>query len=96
MSRKITFLCLLPGIMICLAQVTGATVKEATVVQKCEIHANDMVHPRFGGVGFHVFHHVHSSTKSHLEQVIAKRWREMNPSFARLNDNWHRSFLYQM
>ena len=88
MSRKITFFCLLLGIMICLAQVNGAAAKEATVVQKCEVHTNDIVHPRFGGVGFHVFHHVHSSTKSHLEQVIAKRWREMNPSFARLNDNW--------
>jgi hypothetical protein len=88
MSRKITLLYLLLGMMICLAQVKGAAAKEATVVQKCEVHTNDIVHPRFGGVGFHVFHHVHSTTKEHLEQVIAKRWREMNPSFARLNDNW--------
>jgi hypothetical protein len=52
------------------------------------IHTRDIVHPRFGGVGFHVFHHVHPIGKDLLEQVVAKRWRELNPSFARMNDQW--------
>ncbi len=57
---------------------------------KCEIviYPNDIIHPKFGGVGFHIFHHAHHITKDHFEQVIAKRWREMNPSFARMNDQW--------
>lgn len=52
------------------------------------IRTDDVVHPRFGGVGFHVFHHVFPTTEAHLNEVIAKRWRELNPSFARLNDSW--------
>lgn len=43
---------------------------------------------RFGGVGFHAFHHVFETTETDLNEVIYKRWREMNPSFARLNDLW--------
>ena len=64
--------------------------KEKAMAEKCRItiHTNKVIHPRFGGVGFHVFHHVHPTSKEHLEQVIAKRWREINPSFARLNDRW--------
>jgi hypothetical protein len=52
------------------------------------IHTGDVVHRRFGGVGFHVFHHVFETTKRHLDEVLAKRWRELNPSFARVNDRW--------
>lgn len=60
----------------------GVAPREVTV------HTSNVVHPRFGGVGFHVFHHTHDMSKDHLEQVVAKRWRELNPSFARLNDKW--------
>lgn len=40
---------------------------------KCEIliYTNEIVHPMFGGVGFHIFHHSHNITKDQLEQVIA-------------------------
>jgi hypothetical protein len=43
-------------------------------------------YPRFGGVGFHCFDHLHSSPGDHYDQVIVKRWRELNPSFARMMD----------
>lgn len=55
---------------------------------KIVIYLSDIIHSKFGGVGFHIFHHAHHITKDHFEQVIAKRWREMNPSFARMNDLW--------
>jgi hypothetical protein len=64
--------------------------KEIAMDDKREVivYTNDIIHHNFGGVGFHVFHHSHHITKDHFEQVIAKRWREMNPSFARMNDQW--------
>jgi hypothetical protein len=46
-----------------------------------------IVNDNFGGVGFHVFDHVHKGSQWHYEQVFAKRWRELNPSFVRLNDD---------
>lgn len=56
------------------------------MAQQCEVTVctHDVVHSRFGGVGFQVSHHLQSTGKAHFEQVLAKRWREMNPSFARL------------
>jgi hypothetical protein len=53
-----------------------------------KIRTDQVVHPSFGGVGFHVFHHVHDIPSAMLDQVVAKRWRELNPSFARMNDRW--------
>ena len=60
--------------------------KEKTGISSAEITGN-IVNDRFGGVGFHVFDHVHNGPKWHYEQVFAKRWRELNPSFVRLNDD---------
>ncbi len=48
------------------------------------VRTADAVQTRFAGVGFHVSHHLHAVGKEHFEQVIGKRWRELNPSFARL------------
>ena len=55
-------------------------------VSHAEIRDN-IVNANFGGVGFHVFDHVHHGSRWHYEQVFAKRWRELNPSFVRLNDD---------
>jgi len=57
--------------------------------RRIEVRTEDVVHPAFGGVGFHVFHHTFDIGPKHLSDVVAKRWRELNPSFARLNDSWH-------
>ena len=53
-----------------------------------EVKENAIANPSFGGVGFHAFHHVFPTTDDDLNEVIFKRWRELNPSFARLNDHW--------
>ncbi|MBI5832197.1 MAG: hypothetical protein HZB16_07800 [Armatimonadetes bacterium] len=47
---------------------------------------DQVTQPRFGGVGFHVFDHVFPATKTELDEIIIKRWREVRPSFARMND----------
>jgi hypothetical protein len=47
-----------------------------------------VVHPKFGGVGFHADFSLPSSTPEHFEQVLAKRWSELQPSFARVSHWW--------
>ena len=59
---------------------------EKIQVSSAEI-TGTIVNEKFGGVGFHVFDHVHNGPHWHYEQVFAKRWRELNPSFVRLNDD---------
>jgi len=51
---------------------------------KVTVRTADVVQRRFAGVGFHVSHHLHEVGREHFEHVIAKRWRELSPSFARL------------
>jgi len=46
-----------------------------------------VVNENFGGVGFDVFDHMHKASRWNYEQVFAKRWRELNPSFARVPDH---------
>ena len=48
---------------------------------------SEITNERFGGVGFHVNFHTKKPSKWHYNQVLAKRWRELNPSFARVVDN---------
>ena len=55
---------------------------------KVVVSTEDIINPIFGGVGFQIFHHQHSPTEEHFNRVIAKRWRELNPSFARVSDRW--------
>ena len=52
------------------------------------VRTGEVVLPRFGGVGFHAFHHSFPASQTEIDTVIAKRWREVNPSFARMNDNY--------
>jgi hypothetical protein len=52
------------------------------------IHSDQIVQPHFGGVGYHVFHHVHPVTPQLFDQVVGKRWREVDPSFVRMNHSW--------
>ena len=46
------------------------------------------VRERFCGVGFHAEMFLDVSTPDFFEQVLAKRWRELNPRFARLFHRW--------
>jgi len=46
------------------------------------------VRQNFCGVGFHAQMFLDVSTQDFFEQVLAKRWRELNPRFARLFHQW--------
>ena len=43
------------------------------------------IQPRFLGVGFHAFQHSFDYPPGVMENVIYRRWRELRPSFARVN-----------
>ncbi len=57
----------------------GGATREVTVRTKL------VTQPRFAGVGFHVFDHTFDMPDEMVDQHVAKIWRELNPSFARLN-----------
>jgi hypothetical protein len=46
------------------------------------------VRENFCGVGFHAPMSLEVSTQDFFEQVLAKRWRELNPGFARVFHPW--------
>jgi hypothetical protein len=50
------------------------------------VHTDQVVQPRFAGVGFHTSWH--PTTREHFEQVLGKRWRELSPRFARVTHSW--------
>jgi len=52
------------------------------------VRVADETSAAFGGVGFHVFSHLHAGTTPELEAVLFRRWAELNPSFARLTHKW--------
>lgn len=69
-----------------------------TAQREIVVRTGQVVHAKFGGVGFHVFDHVHAASRQLLDEVIEKRWRELNPSFARLNHHygWNQPMLDQV
>ncbi|HQK95162.1 MAG TPA: hypothetical protein PLD23_16795 [Armatimonadota bacterium] len=66
-----------------------------TAVRHITVHSEDPISPRFGGVGFHAFDHIFTFTPEQRDNIVRKRWREMNPSFVRLNDSpdWGRAMM---
>jgi hypothetical protein len=52
------------------------------------IISSNPVRENFCGVGFHTQMFLDVSTQDFFEQVLAKRWRELNPRFARLFHQW--------
>ena len=50
-----------------------------------KIHDN-VINDDLMGIGFHVFYHLHNAPVWHYEEIFAKRWRELNPAFARITD----------
>lgn len=48
----------------------------------------NVVRERFAGVGFHTEMFLNSGTQDFFDQVTAKRWRELNPRFARMWHSW--------
>lgn len=49
-----------------------------------------IVSENFTGVGYHAEMFLDSVTPEFFDQVIAKRWRELNPGFARIFHHWAR------
>lgn len=52
------------------------------------VHTNRTIHPRFQGPGFHVFSHLHPHSEEEFEQILGKRWVELEPAFARVTHWW--------
>lgn len=48
----------------------------------------NVIRKQFAGVGFHTEMFLDSSTDDFFQQVTAKRWRELNPRFARMWHSW--------
>lgn len=49
-----------------------------------------LITANFTGVGYHAEMFINSVTPEFFDQVIAKRWRELNPGFARVFHSWTR------
>ncbi len=77
---------LLPLILLIFSCTQNVNQKINPVSVDAEIKAT-LVNENFGGVGFDVFDHMHNASRWHYEQIFAKRWRELNPSFARVPDD---------
>lgn len=77
---------ILPALFILISCSNQFSSKEKIGISSAEITGN-IVNERFGGVGFDVFDHMHKASRWNYEQVFAKRWRELNPSFARVPDD---------
>lgn len=80
---RLTLRCCLAALVLTLFR-AGAQAPVKIVV------TNDLVREHFRGVGFHGQLFLDSSTPEYWDQVIAKRWRELNPGFARVFHNWAR------
>jgi hypothetical protein len=49
-----------------------------------KISEKDIISPSFGGVGFNSWHHNHNIDERMWNEVVYKRWRELSPTFVRL------------
>ena len=66
----------------------NCSVKNDQKIGQATINISDsLVNNDYGGVGFHEISPISKPTKWMVEQVFAKRWRELSPSFARVNDD---------
>lgn len=58
-------------------------------LRRITVRPDQVIQRRFGGVGFHAFHHIFPTSRTELDEVVVKRWRELRPSFARVNHDSH-------
>jgi hypothetical protein len=80
--KTIPFFLLIPVVMQCTSPDDLKDDSESSIQVTSEL-----INEKFGGLGFHVIYHTRKPTKWRYEQVFAKRWRELNPSFARVTDS---------
>jgi hypothetical protein len=90
--KKLIFFLGIPAILIMSCQNNGNV--DGTAESEIRV-TSELINDHFRGIGFHVFYHLHDAPKWHYEEIFAKRWRELNPSFARITDNqdWDRRKL---
>ena len=72
----------------CLILLVAPVLGWTAEAEKIVVHTDQVVHPDFRGVGFHASWPLHTTTREHFEQVLAKRWRELDPKFARVTHSW--------
>ena len=77
---------------------SGAPPGPRTMPMEIRVRTGEIVHPSFGGVGFHAFQHSFPASATEMDEVIYKRWRELNPSFVRMTHRyaWDQAMLDQM
>jgi len=88
--KKIFFILSVPLLINCAGNRDQISESESSIQV-----TSQLINEKFGGVGFHVIFHTRKPSKWHYEQVFAKRWRELNPSFARVTDSprWNKQDL---
>ncbi len=91
--KKIFFILFVPLLINCTGKFEQKNEPDASIRVSSEL-----INEKFGGIGFHVIFHTRKPSKWHYEQVFAKRWRELNPSFARVNDSptWDQQEMDEM
>lgn len=88
--RHVAGKCILLAILAVLS--SGPVYAQATHARttgEITVDPQDAVNEQFRGVGFHVFCHLHKMTQRQVNRVFAKRWRELNPAFARVTHVWN-------
>jgi hypothetical protein len=78
---------LLAGLLLGMFQCTHAAGADGSSPTTITV-TTKVIHDHFGGVGFHADFSLPWSTPEHFDQVLAKRWRELEPSFARVSHWW--------
>lgn len=74
--------------LLVLSFLTGCAHQDQQDLQKINVEITGQVlNENFRGIGFHVFYHLHQAPRWHYEEIFAKRWRELNPAFARITDH---------
>jgi hypothetical protein len=77
---------LIPAILI-LFSCSDQNSNKSKILKSTAELTDKVVNVQFGGVGFDVFDHMHNASRWHYDEIFAKRWRELNPSFARVPDD---------
>ncbi len=88
--RHVAVKCILLAILAVLSSgPVYAQAIHARTTGEITVDPQDAVNEQFRGVGFHVFCHLHEMTQRQVNRVFAKRWRELNPAFARVTHVWN-------
>lgn len=85
------FLMPLFRILIVSAFASGAVAAAAAPVSV--VVKPDLVRQHFAGPGFQCEMFLDSATKEYFDQVLAKRWRELNPGCARVDSSCYDSLV---